>query len=335
MHVLVTGGTGFVGSHSVRALESAGHTLRLLARSREKVARVFPDRGAAGELVIGDATDPAAVAKALDGVDAVVHCAAVVAIEARRAREVQDTNLRAVELVVGGAAERGLGAIVYVSSLGALFAPGAPLNDRSPVAAAQSPYARSKADGEAYVRGLQDAGAAVRTVYPPGIIGPDDPGLSEGNHTVRAFLRQLMADTATGFEVVDVRDLAELIAALVSPAGGPGRYVVSGGYLAWTDAIALMDELTGRRVRRVRVSGPLLRRLGRLGDLVKHVYPFDFPLSGEAMEFATQWPGVVRSPAIDALGIGFRDARETYADTIRWLFRAGHLTAREAGRLAD
>ena len=96
-----------------------------------------------------------------------------------------------------------------------------------------------------------------------------------------------------------------------------------------------MDELTGRRVIRVRVGGPLLRLLGRIGDLVKHVYPFDFPLSSEAMDFATQWPGVVRSPAIDALGIRFRDGRETYVDTIRWLFRAGHLTAREAGKLAD
>ncbi len=334
MRVLVTGGTGFVGSHAAHALQSAGHTLRLLARSRDKVERVFP--GAAPEdVVIGDVTDPTAVAKALDGVDAVVHCAAVVAIETRRAQEVLDTNLRAVELVVGGAAERGVGAIVYVSSLGALFAPGAPLSEHSPIAAASSPYARSKADGEAYVRKLQSAGAPVRTVYPPGIVGPDDPGLSEGNHTIRVFLTQLMVDTATGFEIVDVRDLAALIAALVAPSAAPGRYVVSGSYLSWPDMIALMDELTGRRLLRVRVNGRLLRMLGRLGDLAKHAYPFDFPLSAEAMDFATQWPGVIRSPAIDALGIRFRDGRETYADTIRWLHRAGHLTARQAGKLAE
>ena len=63
-----------------------------------------------------------------------------------------------------------------------------------------------------------------------------------------------------------MRDLAALIAALVSPAAAPGRYVVSGSYLSWTEAIALMDELTGRRVRRVRVGGALLRGLGRVGD---------------------------------------------------------------------
>ena len=334
MKVLVTGGTGFAGSHSARTLRAAGHTLRLLARSRDKVAHVFAG-DPPEDVVVGDVTDASAVAKALDGVDAVVHCAAVVAIEARRAHEVRDTNLRAVELVVGGAAERGIGAIVYMSSLGALFAPGAPLSEHSPIGNAQSPYARSKAQGEAYVRKLQEAGAPIRTVYPPAIIGPDDPGLSEGNHTVGVFLNQLMADTSSGFEVVDVRDLAALMAALLSPSAAPGRYVVAGSYLSWADAIALMDELTGRRVRRVRISGGLLRRLGRLGDLVKHVFPFDFPLSSEAMDFATQWPGVIGSPAIAGLGIRLRDPRETYRDTIRWLHRAGHLTARQAGKLAD
>jgi nucleoside-diphosphate-sugar epimerase len=254
MRVLVTGGTGFVGFHSVRALRAAEHEPRLLARSAAKVERLFPGAGP-GELVIGDVTDPTAVAKALDGVEAVVHCAAVVAIEARRAHEVRETNLRSVELVVGGAADRGIRAIVYVSSLTALFAPGAPISEDSPIGVPHSPYARSKADGEAYVRRLQEAGAPVRTVYPPAVIGPDDPGLSEANHAVRAFLTQLMVDTATGFEVVDVRDLAALIAALVAPGAAPGRYVVSGRYRPWADTIALIDELTGRRVRRVRING--------------------------------------------------------------------------------
>ena len=337
MRVLVTGGTGFVGSHSVRALRAAGHTLRLLARSREKVERVFAGRGARPTLVIGDVTDPTAVAKALDGVDAVVHCAAVVAIEARRAREVHDTNLRAVELVVGGAAERGVGSIVYVSSLGALFAPGAPLGERSPIAAAHSPYARSKADGEALRaqapgRGRADPHRVSARHHRPRRSRASPRATTRS----RAFLRQLMVDTASGFQMVDVRDLAALIAALVAPSAAPGRYVVSGSYLP----VAGRDRADGRahrtpRAPRPRSTAALLRALGRVGDLVKHVYPFDFPLSGEAMDFATQWPGVVRSPAIDALGIRFRDGRETYADTIRWLYRAGHLTAREAGRLAQ
>lgn len=336
MRVLVTGGTGFIGSHTAAAIRREGHDLRLLARDPAKAQRVFGARGVEVEQVVaGDVTDPAAVARALDGCDAVVHAAAVVALESSRRQEVLDTNLRAVELVVGGAHERGLRSIVYVSSQGALFDPGGPpIHADAPPARASSAYAVSKALGERFVRELERAGAPLRSSYPPAVIGPDDPGLSEGNHTIRAFLRDLMVVTSSGFSLMDVRDLARVHARLVDPEAPNGRYLVPGHFLPWAGTVALMDELTGRRVRRVHVPGPLLRALGRVGDLVKRVRPFDFPLTGEAMDFATQWPGAVASPAFERLGIPLRDARETLADAIRWMHRAGHLTAAEAGRLA-
>jgi nucleoside-diphosphate-sugar epimerase len=336
VRVLVTGGTGFIGSHTAEATQRAGHSLRLLARDPAKVERVFGARGVPVEEVVpGDVTDPAAVARALDGCDAVVHAAAVVALEASRAREVRETNLRAVELVVGGAHERGLRSIVYVSSLGALFSPGGPpISEDAPVGRVRSAYALSKAEGERFVRELERQGAPIRASYPPAVIGPDDPGLSEGNHMIRAFLRDLMVITSSGLSLLDVRDLAHAHARMLDPEADNGRYVIPGRFLSWAETVALMDEVTGRRVRRFRVPGPLLRVLGRLGDLVKRVRPFDFPLTGEAMDFATQWPGAVASPAFARLGVELRDVGESCEDAIRWMHEAGHLEAGKAGRLA-
>ena len=74
---MVTGSTGFVGSHSVEALLRAGHSVRLLIRSREKLARVLGGRDLeVDDYVVGDMTDRAAVGEALDGCDAALHAAA-------------------------------------------------------------------------------------------------------------------------------------------------------------------------------------------------------------------------------------------------------------------
>lgn len=333
MRVLVTGGTGFIGSHTVEALASAGHSIRLLARDPAKVGRVFRPRGVrVDDVVAGDVTDPAAVDEAMQGCDAVFHAAAVVALKASEAQQVLDTNQRAVELVVGGAHERGIGNIVYVSSLSALGRPGGPpITEDSPIGEATSAYATSKADSERYVRDLQSAGAPIRSSYPPGVVGPDDPGMSGANHAIYSFLVDTMVITSTGFCILDVRDLAAIHARMLTPEAPPGRYLIPGQYLPWRETVAMMDRVTGRRVNRVPVPGALLRFLGRVGDAVKRVYEFNFPLTHESMCFATGWPGAEMSPALAKLDPDFRDPYETYRDTVRWMHEAGHLSAAQAG----
>lgn len=332
MRVLVTGATGLVGSHTVRALLASGHSARALVRNPRKADNVF-GRDPAIEMVVGDVTDAQAVTAALAGVDAVVHCAAVVSTATGRAREVIAVNQRATELVVAGAVDHAVAVLVYISSLTVLFRPGRPFDNAHLATEPRGVYARSKLEAEKLVRQLQDSGAPICVLYPPGVIGPDDPGLSEGNRAVRALLTQLMFDTETGFEAIDARDLAAVIVAMLD-AGHTGRHIVAGRYLRWPKLIGLFDELTGRRVRRLQVSGAALRRMGRLGDRLNSFVPFDFPLSSEAMAYGTQWPVAEASPVIAATGAPLRTVRQTYADTIDWLFRAGHITASQGGHLA-
>ena len=337
MKVLVTGGTGFTGSHTARALVAAGHEVRLLVRDAGKARRVFEPHGLTFEdLVVGDMTDPAAVEKALAGCDGVVHTAALVDLRRASARLVEDTNARGVEGVVGGAVERGISRIVYVSSLSVFFVPGGPpVSPELPIAPATTAYARSKAQAEVYVRELQAKGAPIRISYPAGIVGPDDPGMSDANHAVYSWFKDTGVVTSSGFQPVDVRDVAALHVKLLELPPGAHRYAAAAEMLPWAEIYPLMDRITGRRMRRLAVSGRLMRAAGSVGDVVKRFYDFNFPLTRDSMEFATQWPGADAARTTRELGLAFRPIEETYRDTLAWMYRAGHLTAAHVGKLAS
>ena len=337
MKVLVTGATGFTGSHTVRALVAAGHDVRLFARDPDKVRLVFEPHGfVPDDVVVGDMTDPDAVQRALAGCDGVVHTAAQVELRRSAARRVEDSNIRGVELIIGGAARRGLASIVHVSSLGVFFIPGGPpLSPELPIAPGTTAYARSKARGEEYVRRLQEQGAPISISYPAAIVGPDDPGMSTANHGIYSSLRDATLLTSSGFQVVDVRDLAALHVKLLDLARPGARYPAAAEMCSWAEIYALLVELTGNRVRRLRVPGRLLRAAGSVGDVVKLVHDFNFPLTRDAMEFTTLWPGADAARTTRELGVSFRDVAETFRDTVSWMYGAGHLTPAQVGKLAD
>jgi nucleoside-diphosphate-sugar epimerase len=156
MKVLVTGGTGFVGSRTAAALIRSGHDVRLLARSPERVVPALaPHAVQIADIVPGDALDPDAVARALEGCDAVVHAAAVYSVDPRRVSEVRDTNETATRIVLGKAVEAGLDPVVHISSTVALTGtmgggPEMRLGDLS------HPYTASKRRSEVIARQFQD-----------------------------------------------------------------------------------------------------------------------------------------------------------------------------------
>jgi nucleoside-diphosphate-sugar epimerase len=340
MQVLVTGGTGFVGCHTVAALLGHGHQIRLLVRDRRRIAPALGPLGIAEvDAVVGDVTNAATVEQAMRGCDAVVHAAAVYSWDPRRAAVMAHTNPTGTDIVLGAAQHQGLDPIIYVSSVGVFWpTTAARLSASSPLGTGVGPYTRSKLAAELVARGYQQAGAPVVITYPGGVLGPHDPHLSDTVRVIRDLLRGRLPVLPRGrLPLVDVRDVAALHAALLRPGRGARRYLLAGPAVPLVDLVALLGELTGRRLPQTTAPEWLLRPAGRLVDRVQRLLPVRLPFSAEAVA-ATLGTGadveVDDAATCRELAIGRRDLRQTLADTVRWLAERDHVTVRQAGSLA-
>ncbi len=345
MRVFLTGASGFVGAHSALALLEAGHEVRLLVRQPAPVKAYFTSRGhAVGgdgpvDLTMADMRDTAAVRAAMSGCDGVLHAAATVSLDPRRAQETYETNVQGVRSVIGTAAEVEVRTIIHVSSVSVLFQPKAEvITEATPLTTAGSAYSRSKRDAESYVRELQAQGCPVQISYPSAVVGPDDPKLSAANRGLAQFVSKAPPNTSTGFQIVDVRDLARAHRCLLEddPPATPAqaRYIVGGHYLPWPELGRTLEELTGRRRRSPRVPGSMLRGMGSLADRLRRVFPTEHELGAEAMAYVTQWVPADSGRLVERTGLPFRPVTDTLQDAIRWLAQTGHVRPEHAGTLA-
>lgn len=320
MRVLVTGGTGFVGGWTAKAIADAGHSVRFLVRKPERLQTSVAALGVdISDYAVGDIKDRESVGKALQGCDAVVHAAALVATDPRQRAQMLSTNMEGARNVLGQAVQRGLDPVVHVSSFSALFHPDLEtLSADLPVVGGTDGYGTSKAQVEIYARGLQDAGAPVNITYPGMVLGPPCGNqYGEAGEGVKAALQMhAIPGRAGAWLVIDVRDLAAVHAALLEPGRGPRRYMVGGHRVSVTELADLLGEVADTRMIPLPVPDGALRAVGAVMDLVNPYLPFDNPLTAAGMQYYTQMPASDDSPSEKELGITYRDARTTLADTV-------------------
>ncbi|MFJ2740607.1 SDR family oxidoreductase [Streptomyces sp. NPDC087440] len=258
-NVLVTGGSGYIGSWCVLALLDAGHSVRTTVRSlsREPEVRAMLQRGGAApdaplRFVAADLTRDAGWPEALEGCDAVLHVASPTLTSVPRSDDEMIVPARdGVLRVLRAARDAGVRRVVLTSASGAI-AYGHP--DRTTPfteddwtnvdAPGVQPYQKSKTLAERaawdFVR-AEGGGLELAAVNPTGVLGPVlGPDFSPSLGVIRTMLDGKMPAAlkfATGY--VDVRDVADLhLRAMTDPAAAGERFIATSGRSLWVIDIA-------------------------------------------------------------------------------------------------
>jgi UDP-glucose 4-epimerase len=260
--VLVTGGSGFIGSHVVDRVRARGHEVRIF----DLVPSTYHEDV---DTVLGDLCDPGDVGRALDGCDAVVHLAAVADVDkvAQDPALTDRVNVHGTQVLLEGVRDRKIGRFVYASTIwvyGDAAGPEA-LDEDTPLDHPKHFYTATKIAGEMYTVSYGELYGVEWTILRFGIpYGPRArPTAVVPAFTAKALAGQPLTIAGDGTQsrrFVYVEDLAEGVAAALVPAAANRVYNLVGRENTSVRAIA-------RAVRDVVGDVPIVHIDGRAGDL--------------------------------------------------------------------
>jgi dihydroflavonol-4-reductase len=323
----VTGGNGFIGSVVVRRLASAGHEVRCLLRASSDTSRID---GLRWDRAAGDVCDPASVRDAMRGCDATIHLAAPGGWD-------HDDQAAVLDVIEGGtrnvlsAAESHTGhRVLFVSSTAAIACSSAPVifdeNSKFDIPDESLTYAHAKHRAEIEAAAAFRRGVDVVTVNPGEVYGPGDTALGTAGNLIDFAKSTPVLVCDGGTSVVHVDDVASGILAAVAGGRAGERYILGGENVTIRALAELVIELTGRRTGVVRVPNGPVRVVARAAARLRIPVPFN----PHVVPYATRYWFTSSDKARRELGVSFRGARETIADTLAWLVATGRLGARPA-----
>jgi nucleoside-diphosphate-sugar epimerase len=290
--VLITGATGFVGSHVVDACLEEGIPVRALVR---RASDLPPLEGRGAVCVVGSLEDRASLEEAVKGVETVVHLAAVTkALSKEEYMRVNGAGTRAmVEAALG--AEPRPRRLVYLSSLAAV----GPSLDGQPVTGETPPrpltvYGRSKLEGERACEALavgtlpapRDSWEDERGTEPltrlrspghgditiailraPAVYGPRDREVYRFFRLAKLGMLPIPTGPMRTLQLVHVQDLARAVVLAATAPGAAGLYhIAEPRAYSWEELAPMMADAVGRRFRRVRVPASLFMAAGTLSQ---------------------------------------------------------------------
>ena len=329
---LVTGGTGFIGSHLVRALGRRGDELRLLVREQTSTDHLA---AVDFEVATGDVGDPRSIRKAMKGIERVFHVAGTTSLRQRDYERVFKVNVGGVRNVTEEALRAGVERLVLTSSIAAIgpAPPGETADERQVFTAGKLgiAYVNAKHEGELEAMRAAARGLPLVIVNPSFVLGPDDPR-GTSNELVKRFLqRRIPVYVDGGLNIVDVRDVAQGHL-LADERGEEGeRYILGGRNFTLQRLFADLGRIAGVPPPPLKLPG---EPVGAAATALERI-GFPMPASADEIRSATLWWTYRNDKATRELGFKPRPHEETLEDTVRWQLE--HLDLEEGApqRAAD
>ncbi len=268
--ILITGATGYIGSHLVARLVAQGERPRCLARSKERAAAILPVDKI--DIALGDTIRPETLAAAVQGVDTIVHTAFITADRKQSAgNSYEKTNVQGTANLIKAAQAAGVRRVIELSGLGT--------KPDKPGSYMQGRYMAEKM--------FKESGLQWTIIQPSVLFGKDAPfvrGLSDLIRTSPVI--PLIGGGTIRFQPIYVEDVVTIIVkVLETPEQSANKTYIIGGpaYYTFTDIInALL-----RTMHKTRIKAPAPMPLVGMGAaMMEAVFPKP-PLTRAAMTLFT------------------------------------------------
>lgn len=326
--IVVTGGTGFLGSAVVRALLAQGARVRVLARQGSPRVNI---EGLPVEMYLGDMRDAGAVASVLEGARYLFHVAADYRLWAPDPEDIVRTNLIGTRTVMEGALRCGIRRVVYTSSVATLRVAGAtiPVSEDAPMQPAEAigAYKRSKVLAEREVeRMIAEQGLPAVIVNPSTPIGPRDVRPTPtGRVILDAAMGRVPAFVDTGLNLAHVDDVAHGHWLAFERGNIGERYILGGDDVSLRNMLTDIAMLTGGRPPLARLPRWPLYPLAHAAQAVARFTGKEPLLTVDGLKMSRYRMFFSSEKAHRELGYCSRPYREGLADAVSWFREAGYL----------
>jgi len=329
MTTLVTGATGFVGSHVARQLVSAGQSVRVLVRPNSNLEALA---GLHVEYFEGDLRDQKSLERAMYGIRRVFHVAADYRLWTPRPEEIYEINVEGTRNLLAAAQRARVERIVYTSTVATIAVPrnGALPNEGTQATLDEmiGHYKRSKFLAEQVAVEAVSAGMPVVIVNPTAPVGPWDWKPTPTGRIILDFLKGKMpAYVDTGLNVAPVEDIAagHLLAAEKGRVGE--RYILGGRNMTLKQILDALSAITGRPAPRVRLPHAVALAAGYADQWFSRIAGREPQIPVEGVKMSRHRMFVESDKAARELGYKPTSVEAALERAVDWYQKHGYLDA--------